>query len=879
MRILLNLFALLVPRHQRPRWREEWCAELQHGPRRMILGALPDAWAVRQLASASRLPASGARLPASGSRPFHGVAHDLRYGIRGLLAAPGFVLGVVLSLSLGIGGNIAAFTFINAAVFRPFPGVQDQHELTRVAVGTTDGSTFLRATGLTAADGLELLRSSLGTLSGLSAHVDRDLVISTDGQPFKGPGAVVSSNYFDVLGIRPAAGRFFSPADDQPGSDPVAVISYAASQRLFNGSAAAIGRTITVNGTTVHVIGVAAQDFIGVRKSDDRTGVWIPLGLADLTLRDAAGAPVRWQAARNLYVDFVGRRKPGTSMDAVSAETGLLAAQLQQSAPRDTTYRSSATRVWLNDPAESAPEVVAFMIIPMLVLAISCVNAANLLLAKASRQAREWTVRLALGASRWRIVRQVLIESMVLAIGSAALGLLLASWAAGFVARQIPVPLPIDIRVAAFTVVISLGAAAAFSLGPALSVIRRASRRSVTSTAPVAMPRSRGRSVLVALQAALSLGLLTTGAQFTNTVFADNPNAAVVPSPERLVIAPFDLDPLRMAPDEQRGFYERLTTRTRQIPGVAAVGLSTPGLVTGSMGRTTAVRIWTPATPAEGTRHFPMLTSPGALDAIAVPLLAGRHFVDADAERLRQVIVNEPFARKFFDGQALGRTFRLALESATGRSEEVTVVGIAGGIMSRADTEGPMLYVPTSLEPLPARALYVRTDGSQSFSIAALHAAVREIDARVPVSSASTLAENRAERHRERKLLARGAAALGLLALLLAAGGLFGVVSYLVSLRRQEVGIRLALGAEARSIIVMIARQALTPALIGAAVGLLGAALAGRVIQSNLYGATPTDLRVFAGSTVLLLAVLFAATIVPARRAAEVNPLDTLRIE
>jgi hypothetical protein len=297
------------------------------------------------------------------------------------------------------------------------------------------------------------------------------------------------------------------------------------------------------------------------------------------------------------------------------------------------------------------------------------------------------------------------------------------------------------------------------------------------------------------------------------------------------------------------------------------------------MGRTTAVRIWTPATPAEGTRHFPMLTSPGALDAIAVPLLAGRHFVDADAERLQHVIVNEPFARKFFDGQALGRTFRLAFESATGRSEEVTVIGIAGGIMRRADSEGPMLYVPTTLEPLPARALYVRTDGTQSFSIAALHAAVRAIDARVPVSSSATLAETRAGRHRERQLLARGAAALGLLALLLAAGGLFGVVSYIVSLRRQEVGIRLALGAEARSIIVMITRQALTPALIGAAIGLLGAAVAGRVIQSNLYGATPTDVRVFAGSTALLVAVLFAATILPARRAAAINPLDTLRTE
>ena len=322
MRILLSLLALLVPRSERPRWREEWRAELQHGTRRMILGALPDAWTMR------RLHRRSARSPI-----FHGIGHDLRYGLRTLAAAPGFVLGVVLSLTLGIGGNIAAFTFINAAVFRPFPGVQDQHELARIRVEVTREdspmpSSFLSSAALTAADGLALLRSSLTTLSGLSAHVDRDLVISVDRRPVTGPGAIVSSNYFDVLGVHPAAGRFFSPADDQPGADPVAVIGHAAWQRLFAGSPAAIGSTISVNGTTVHVIGVAAEGFVGVRKSDRRTDVWIPLGRADLALRGATGQPVRWQSARSLYVDFVGRRMPGTTIAAVQGQVALLAAQL-----------------------------------------------------------------------------------------------------------------------------------------------------------------------------------------------------------------------------------------------------------------------------------------------------------------------------------------------------------------------------------------------------------------------------------------------------------------------------------------------------------------------------------------------------------------------
>jgi hypothetical protein len=310
MRILLSLLALLVPRSERPRWREEWRAELRHGHRRMILGALPDAWTMRRLHRTPRR-----------SGLFRGVGHDLRYGMRTLAAAPGFVLGVVLSLTLGIGGNIAAFTFINAAVFRPFPGVQDQHELARIRVEATRAdspmpSSFLSAAALTAADGLALLRSSLTTLNALSAHVDRDLVMSIDGRPVTGPGAIVSSNYFDVLGVRPAAGRFFSPADDRPGAEPIAVISHAVWQRSFAGRPAAIGSTMTVNGTTVHVVGVAAEGFVGVRKSDHRTEVWIPLGLAGLALRDAAGRPVHWQTARNLYVDLVGRRMPGSGRAA-----------------------------------------------------------------------------------------------------------------------------------------------------------------------------------------------------------------------------------------------------------------------------------------------------------------------------------------------------------------------------------------------------------------------------------------------------------------------------------------------------------------------------------------------------------------------------------
>ena len=878
MRILLWILSLLVPHDARARWLEEWRAEMQHGGWRMITGALPDAWTMWRL---SGVPADAGRKPTV----FHGLTQDLRYAFRGLVAAPGFVIGVVLSLTVGIGGNIVAFSFINAVVFRPFPGVNAQHELVRINPGAQeDGRSgfrfFLSATGATANEGLDLLRRSFTTLSGVSAHYETELVVSVDGQPFTGPGALVSSNYFDVLGVRPAAGRFFSAADDEPGREPAVVISHAAWQRLFNGDPSSVGGTISVNGATVHVIGVASEGFIGVRKSEDEPDVWIPLGLAELTLRDRVGKPVSAAEAHHVYFDYVGRRKPGVTLDQVNAEGAVVAAQLQLSGSPKLTYSARAMRVWMNDPAKSAPEVLAFMIIPMLVLAIACVNAANLLLARATRQARDWTVRLALGASRWRVVRHVLIEAIILSLGSAALGLVVAQWAIALVARQIPVPLPIDYLVAAFTLAISLTAALAFSLGPALSVLSRAAKRTVTSTAPASTPRSRVRFVLVALQAALSLGLLTTGAQFTNTVFADNPNAAAIPAPEQLVLASFDLDPLRMSSAEGDLFYERLVSRVRQIPGVLNAGLTTPGLVSGVTSASAPLRIWTPGTSDEGSNRFmAILASPGALEAIGVPLVRGRHFPPTDSERRQSVIVNEPFAKKFFNGPALGRTLRGEVGSSSGEVHDLTIVGVAGGILKRADTEPPILYHPATFSDLRARVLYVRTDDSERLSAAALHAAVREIDARVPVNSTSTLAQLKEERHREKKLLARGAAALGVLALVLAAGGLYGVVSYVVSLRRQEVGIRLALGAEARSIVVMITRQALTPAASGAALGLLGAAAASKVVQSGLYGASGLDLRAFAGSAALLLSVLSVATILPAMRAARVNPVETLRTE
>lgn len=875
--ILLCLVARVVPASFRDRWVEEWRAEIDHaaarglGPRErlaMAAGAIPDALATRRVLKECRGTA--------GPRPslFHALDQDVRYAMRGLTKSPGFALGVVLSLAVGIGANAAAFSFIDAVVFRPFPAVRDQHELVRISISAADSDRAI-ARGLTYRD-FQALRETMTTLAGLSAQVNVTFAIFGEGQAAAVPGALVSANYFDVIGVAPAGGRFLLERDDRFDADPVVVISDALWERLYRRDPAIVGRALMVNGATAHIIGVAPRRFIGVRKGR-QPDVWLPMAMAELALRDRDERPVRVDRAEALYLDYVGRRRAGVSIEQVTAEVAVFAARFDATRP-NTRSRAVVTRVWMNDPADNIPAVVGFMALPMLVLAIACVNAANLVLARSSRRVRDWTVRLALGATRWRVVRQVLAESTLLSLAGAGLGLLLARWALSSIASQVPVPIPLDHRVAIFTIVVAVLTAVTFSLGPALGVTRRATKRlAPASSGQGGSARSRARFTLVALQAALSLGLLATGAQFTNTVRA-SATQEYIPDPDRLVVTSFDLDPLRLAREAGDDFYRRLGDRVSAIPGVAAAGIATRGLVFGTSQGDSLAHAWLPGARPEGDGVRAFHVSPGLLDAIGAPILQGRRFTRADHDALRTVVVNQPFVTKFLRGQALGQTFRFGATRAAGGTD-VTVVGVVDGMLKRGDLEPPLVYYPARLTYHPARALYIRLDRTGTFTAAALHAAAREVDARVPVAEISTLADIRGQKDSEMRILTRAAGILGLLALVLAAGGLYSVVSYIVSLRRQEVGIRIALGAEAQAIVGMIVRQALIPTLVGALVGAGCAATAGALIRSRMYGATPVDPLAFGGATVLMLVVMLLASWLPARHAGRVDPVQVLRQE
>jgi putative ABC transport system permease protein len=878
MRAWLWVVARVVPPPLRNRWTEEWRAEMDHAAARglgahaklsMAAGAIPDALATRRIASEARAQAG------RGAGIFHAVDQDVRYAMRGLAKSPGFALGVVLSLAVGIGANAAAFSFIDAVVFRPFPAVRDQHELVRISINAANSERTI-ARGMTYQD-FAALRETTTTLGGLSAHLGVTFAIFGEGQAAAVPSALVSANYFDVLGVAPASGRFFLERDDRADADPVVVISDALWERLYRRDPSVVGRALLVNGATAHIIGVAPRRFVGVRKGG-QPDLWAPMAMAELALRDRDERPVRIDRAGPLYLDYVGRRRAGVTIEQVAAEVAVFAARFDATRSNSRS-RAAVTRVWMNDPADNIAAVAGFMALPMLVLAIACVNAANLVLARSSRRVRDWTVRLALGATRWRVVRQVLAESTLLSLAAASLGLLLARWALSSIASQVPVPIPLDHRVAIFTIVVAVLTAVTFSLGPALGVTRRATKRlAPAASGQSGSARSRARFALVALQAALSLGLLATGAQFTKTIQA-SATQEHIPDPDRLVVTSLNLDPLRLAREAGDDFYRRLLDRVSAIPGVAAAGFATRGLVFGTSQGDSLAHVWIPGARPEGDGVRAFHTSAGLLDAIGVPILQGRRFARADHTALRTIVVNKPFVTKFLRGQALGQTVRLAATRAADGGTDVTIVGVVDGMLKRGDLEPPLVYYPAPLAYHPARALYIRLDRTGTFTAAALHAAAREVDARVPIAEISTLADIRGQRDSELKLLTRAAGILGILALVLAAGGLYSVVAYIVSLRRQEVGIRIALGAEARSVVGMIVRQALVPTLIGAIAGAGCAAAAGALIRSRMYGATPVDPLAFGGATVLMLAVMLLASWLPARHAGRVDPVQVLRQE
>jgi predicted permease len=790
---------------------------------------------------------------------------------------------VVGSLAIGVAVTIAALALLNASLILPFPQVTDQHRLVRISVSRNCGRPDCWSRMSLPAD-FDALSEGLTGLQGLAAYAAGNVAAAIpEARSMR--ALVTSPDYFAVLGVRPVAGRVFDTQDDATDA-AVAVIAHSTWQREFSGDPSAVGRTIRVADQFVHVIGVAPEGFIGIdrlRPGSRNPDIWLPMWMADRVLPLTAAE----QRRQERDVAFVGRLKDGVQTSQLRTEAAVVGGRLASArAGQPQTARADVDRVWRVRPESWHFAVIIVMPIPILVLVIACVNAANLMLARGSQRHREIATRLAIGASRRRIVRQLLIESGVLAAAATVIAVPIAWWSLELASTPLDERIPLDPLVLALTILTAAATTVAFGLAPA---IRLSAGQPSIALGPAigrsdAVPQqSRMRRILVVAQVALSLGLLATAWQLVSTVRLQAVSGGT--PGDQLLIARFDLQPLNLGPGQVDAFYRELLAGASRLPNAEAAGLARHSSVWTFRQPTSqaSVELWLPA-DRSGDSH-PTIGGYAAgdlFDAVGLRLVSGRRFVEADRLSRPQVaIVNETAAR-MMTGAAVGTLIRIAPRGQDMNSAiEARIVGvIEPAIEPRLEQNGPpaaKIYLPSPIEPEPALALYLRGRGAAIELAQPVRELVNRIAPRVPILEIGSLDEFNERSYSTQLWMARAAAVLGVIGLLLATGGLYGVSSYVVAMRSREIAIRMAIGASPREILKMILRQSMGMAAAGLLAG-GGAALAvSQVIQSEYHGIQKIDPGAFGGAAALFVAAMLVASALPAVRAARVDPVANLK--
>ncbi|HET9361316.1 MAG TPA: FtsX-like permease family protein [Vicinamibacterales bacterium] len=837
-----------------------------------------------------------------------GIVRDIRYAMRSLGRSPGFSSSVIGNLSLGLAAMIVAFALINGSLRLSSPSIQDPDRLVEIGILENRGPLVGRAVTALAdyPDVARVLGMGMPSLDGLASVTESDVAVTLP-QPRSLPAAFVSANYFDVLGVRPEIGRTFAPGEEA--ESPVAIISGALWMREFGGDPSVIGQPIQTGGQVFEVIGVTPPGFAGTQPWRG-IDLWLPIAFVD---RVAMDDPLRPSGAREIR--YVGRMREGFGVERVEAELAVVAGRLGVAHPAgdpaggrlvasadDSVERVTVEVSGLSGLGDDAVEVVAYVLpIPLLVLVLACVNAANLLLVRASGRSREVAVRLALGASRLRLVRQLIVESLVLAIAAALLALLVAWSGLQVIAASFVLwPMPLDGTVVAGALVTALLTALGFGLVPALRAAgQRPSAALGTSPAGSGGTRaeSRGRRVLVAGQIALSLGLLASVFQLISTLESEPPGT----DPDRMLVASFDLAQLRASSVESNAFYAALLDRVSTVPGVEAAGLSGRNLLwtSGSSPFSNQVflsgpdLLWT-ADAQRGTlmgparrSRFTLAGSAGGelLRALGLDVLHGRGFTPADRRDIPEVAIVTERLASMMQGGALDRSLHVSTVPGS-PAADVRIVGIVESPVEIYGQEVAAIFFPSPFFPSQfqngtARTLYVRAGGEAGPLAPALREIVAQIDPRVPLLELAMLDEKiRSDtRLQGRRVLGRVAAVLGIVALLLASLGLYGVTSYSVAMRVREIAVRMALGARADRVVAMFLRQALTLATIGSVLGGLVGIAAGLVVRTQMFGVPGVDIAALAGAAALLATAMLLSSILPAWRAARLDPMAVLRQE
>jgi predicted permease len=806
---------------------------------------------------------------------------DVRYGLRMLAKNPGFTAIVVLTLALGIGANSTIFSWINSTLLNPIPGVAHTSDLVSVMRGERSEHPTPPFSYLDYVD----LRDHTQSFSGLLAYHDDFMSLTGTDKPERIYGALTTANYFDVLGVRPILGRGFLPAEEQRrGGGSVAVISEGMWRARFGSDRSIIGKTIQINRRLYTIVGVAPPDFQGC-KTGLRTDVWIPLGMDPFVW-----GPNRPEDRGAFWLQVLGKLKPGVDRRQAEGELNLL---MQQIIENSRNVDRGPSQITL-DPLWRSPfgaNIYMYKTLPMLLalaavlLLLACANVANLLLVRSVTRRREMALRLALGASRWRLLRQLMVESVLLALAGGGVAMLLTTWTAGtFAAFFPPSSLPFtlnghaDRTVLLVTMVVAILSAMIFGILPGL---RTSSLAPITVLKEEAgsmsggIHKSRLSRALVVVQLSLSLLLLICAGLFIRSLR----NAQQLDpgfDPNHVLLASYELGPAGYSEAQGIAFHRQLLSKLEALPGVESVTLADFSPLTFTL-HTDYVHPddYVPQ-PHESMEVSRAIVGPDYLRTMRTPLLAGRDFTPQDTEKSQPVaIVNQEFADRYWPRQdAVGKKVSVY-------GQWFAVVGVArnGKYRRLVYAPEPVVFLPLFQDYCDLVIIHARVSRDPQAYAAAVERTVHELNADLPVFGVTTLKSSMQLGSIFERLAGTFAGAFGLLALILAAVGIYGVIAYTTRQRTHEIAIRIALGAERADVFWLVLGQGLLLTLTGLVAGIAVSLALTRYLKSVLFGVTATDLLTYAAVALLLCLVSLVACYIPARRATKVDPMVALRYE
>lgn len=814
------------------------------------------------------------------------LLQDFRFGRRTLLRSPGFTAVAVITLGLGIGVNTSVFSLVNAFLLRPLPGVEEPERLAVMFTGEDSADM-----GVSSYMDYVDFRERTDAFDGFAAFKPRLMDFSGGGGTGRVQGLMVTGNYFDVLGVEPAHGRFFSDDDDdEPGAETVVVLGHSLWQEQFAGDPGVVGETVRLNGLTFDVIGIAPPGFRGT-VLEARPQLFAPM-MMQAHFMPESGYLLDRRGWGGIYT--VARLADGVSLDQARADVASVAAWINEAHPEMASWGRQYLLVPFSQGSLRPGDrglIVQFsgllLGIMGLVLAVACVNVANLMLTRSVQRRSEIAVRQALGADRVRLFRQLLIESLTLALLGGVAGILFALWSQGFL-RALPFPFELDVsldtRVLGFAVAASLITGVVFGLLPAV----RASRVDLAARMRHGV-REGGRAsrrgiaeALVVAQVALSLVLLIGAGLFARTLVSLGSMDLGFDS-ENVLIATVDPGLQGYEGAEIKSFYDRLMPRIGAVPGVERASLiSAPPGPGNDNYWTFSIQGYTPE-PDQSIGGYISYAATGYFDTMGIPVVRGRVFRPIDAEGAPAVVINETGARMLTEltgREALGS--RLGFEGPDGPFAEIIGVvadSTVGGLRDDARRQLYLAHDQITAYGMGARmSLLVRTGAVDPFSVVAgVRAAVLETDPNVPVFAATTLEEHLSATLVQERLSATLLGFSSALALLLASVGLYGVLSYAVARQTREMGIRMALGAQIEDVRRMVVRRGMSLVAVGCALGIVAAWFGTSLVSSFLFGVANTDPVTYAAVTALLVLVALIAAYVPARRATRVDPVTALR--